>query len=153
MRHAPALALLLLTACGPALPAGSGGLGAPECGDDTFAPNGSQEEAAGILEPGTWSWEDDDLVLCPGAEDWFAWEVVSDCSPAFHLYWDGGAGDLDAQTFDLGGNETGELATDWDTGRTIAYGETERGFIRVRRLDVGELLSYRMVIEVDCLAR
>lgn len=154
MRHAPLLALLLLTACGPALPGGSGGPGAPDCGDDAYGPNGSLEEAAATVDSGEWSWQDDDLVLCPDAEDWFAWEVVTDCAPAFHLSWDGALGDLDVQTFDDDGAVTGDLATDWDTGRTIAYGESEAGFTRVRRVDGGgEPLSYELIIEVDCLAR
>jgi len=152
----PLLLVLLLAACTPSLPGGpgSGTPGAPQCGEDVFAPNGGLETAAAIIEPGTWSWEDDDLVLCPGAEDWFAWSVVSDCLPGFHVFWDAGAGDLDVQTWDADGNATGDLATDWDEGRTMASGDSEQGFVRIRRADGGDQpLAYRLTVSVDCLVR
>jgi len=154
MRHAPLLALLLLCACGPALPGGSGSPPGSSCGDDAYAPNGSLETATPTVTEDEFSWQDDDVVLCPGAEDWFSWSVQSDCLPSFRLDWDPALGELDARTFDDEGAETGDLATDWDTGRTMAHGDTEQGFARVRRVDGGsEPLPYELIVEVDCLAR
>ena len=154
MRHAPLLALFVLAACGPALPGGSAGPDAPTCGDDAHAPNGSQEEAAATVETGEWSWVDPDVVLCPGAEDWFAWSAQDgDCWPGFDARWDDGLGDLDLTVLDAGGSVIAGPATDWDGGRTGASGEPGEGFVRVRRLDEGaEPLSYELHINVDCLA-
>lgn len=151
---------LLLSACTPSLggtpPGGDDTPYTPDatCGEDAYSPNHSREDAREEVFEGVWSWTDEDLVLCPGSEDWFAFDVVTDCTAGFDLFWDPAQGELDLQLFDRDGAEDGSLGTDWDGGRTGRTSVGEQGTARIRRVDGGAApLTYRMDVNVDCLAR
>ncbi|MCP4868714.1 MAG: hypothetical protein GY898_08350 [Proteobacteria bacterium] len=144
----------LLAACAPGTD-GQSTSGSPLCGDDAYEPNDTAVGAKATTNDTTLSWEDLDLVLCPGDDDWFAWRAPSLYGGSFLAQWDPDHGEIEiqalaAQQNDLGfpgGNPEGGSASAWVSSPEET---SSNGFVRLRRADDGdEPMSYSLSIDLD----
>jgi hypothetical protein len=149
MKRSPILLVLLAFALG--CPAPDDGP-APElsCDDDAFEPNSDQAGATPTIDSMEDQWRAEDLVLCPGDEDWFSFDIDTGSAGMFGAMWDDSSAQIDVQVFDEDGREVGALGTEWAEGRATAYSGDGCGAVRVRRMDPGqEPVPYRFLAAVE----
>ncbi len=145
LRGLPFLLSLALAGCGDA----------PFCGNDVHEPNNGAFGATPTTSLALMAWSDDDLVLCPGDEDWFAWTAPSLKGGVFVARWELEQGDIEIQAFDANGESLGFPGGNPDGGSVNAWVSSPeqvpmQGTVRVERVDEGlEPLGYSLQVELD----